>query len=140
MIGAPLSSYIALTLPRIGPHTTVSPCLKVPRWMRTDATAPLFLSSLASITAPFAWPLGSALSSMTSAVRSTFSRRSSIPVPCLAEIGTMIVWPPHSSQMRPYCVSSCLTLSGFAPGLSILLIATMISVLAALAWLIASIV
>jgi len=45
----------------------------------------------------------------------------------------MIASPPHSSATIPYSVSSCLTLSGFAPGLSILFIATMMLTLAAFA-------
>ena len=50
----------------------------------------------------------------------------------------MTVWPPQSSGTRFSSASSRLTLSGFAPGLSILLIATTIGTLAALAWSIAS--
>ena len=49
-----------------------------------------------------------------------------------------MVDPPQSSGMSSYSVSSCFTLSTFALGLSILLIATIISIPAALAWLIAS--
>ncbi len=51
-----------------------------------------------------------------------------------------MVWPPHSSGTRPRLDSSRLTRSGSAPGLSILLTATMIGTFAALAWLMASIV
>ena len=46
--------------------------------------------------------------------------------------------PPQSSGISSYSESSCFTRSTFAPGLSILLIATMISTPAAFAWLIAS--
>ena len=46
--------------------------------------------------------------------------------------------PPQSSGISSYSESSCLTLSIFALGLSILLTATIISTPAALAWLIAS--
>ena len=46
--------------------------------------------------------------------------------------------PPQSSAIKPYSVNSCLTLSTFALGLSILFTATMISMPAAFAWLIAS--
>ena len=57
---------------------------------------------------------------------------------CFADIGTQIVSPPHSSGTKPYSVSSCLTLSIFAPSLSILFIATIIETPAAFAWFIAS--
>ena len=69
-----------------------------------------------------------------------FSKSSLIPIPVFAEIGTQIISPPHSSITRPCSVSSCFTLSGFASGLSILFIATMIETSAAFAWFIASIV
>ena len=46
--------------------------------------------------------------------------------------------PPQSSGISSYSESSCFTLSIFAAGLSILLIATIISTPAAFAWLIAS--
>jgi hypothetical protein len=50
----------------------------------------------------------------------------------------MTVDPPHASGTSPSSASSRLTVSGFAPGLSILFTATTIGTLAALAWLIAS--
>ena len=56
----------------------------------------------------------------------------------LADTSTMTVWPPHSSGIRPRSDSSRLTRSGFASGLSILLMATMIGTPAAFAWSIAS--
>jgi hypothetical protein len=52
---------------------------------------------------------------------------------CLADTSTVTVWPPHSSGINPSSVSSRLTRSGWAFGLSILLIATTIGTLAALA-------
>ena len=52
----------------------------------------------------------------------------------------MITSPPHSSGKRPCSDNCCLTWSGLAPGLSILLIATIIGTSADFAWLIASIV
>ena len=55
-----------------------------------------------------------------------------------AETGTMTVSPPQSSASRPRSASCCLMRSGWASGLSILLIATMIGTLAALAWSMAS--
>jgi hypothetical protein len=56
----------------------------------------------------------------------------------LAETGTIGVSPPYSSMTMPASVSSVLTRSGLASGLSILLSAMMIGTRAALAWLIAS--
>ena len=79
-----------------------------------------------------------AFSSMISAVRRIVSSRVSIPSPDLAETGTNSVLPPQSTGISSYSVISCFTLSILAPGLSILLTATMISIPAALAWLIAS--
>ena len=58
-----------------------------------------------------------------------------MPMPVLAEMGQMMVSPPHSSATRPYSVSCCLMRSGLASGLSILLMATMMGISAALAWL-----
>jgi len=49
-----------------------------------------------------------------------------------------MVLPPQSSGISSYSVSSCFTRSILALGLSILLIATTISIPAAFAWLIAS--
>ena len=49
-----------------------------------------------------------------------------------ADTSTVTVLPPHSSGIRSSSVSSRLTRSGLAFGLSILLIATMIGTLAAL--------
>ena len=56
----------------------------------------------------------------------------------MAETGTSGTSPPYSSTTTPASVSSVLTRSGLASGLSILLSAMMIGTLAALAWLIAS--
>jgi hypothetical protein len=56
----------------------------------------------------------------------------------LAETGTMMVSPPSCSSTRPNSISWFLTCWGLAPGLSILLMATMIGTSAALAWLMAS--
>ena len=75
----PLSSSIALTLPKEEPIEIESPMCKVPFCTRTVATGPLPLSRLASITIPLASLLGFALYSATSAVRSTISRSCSIP-------------------------------------------------------------
>ena len=98
------------------------------------------LSSRASMTAPWAERLGLAFSSRISAVRTTISSRLSMPRPVLAEMGQQMVSPPHSSGTRPYSVSCCLTRSGLASGLSILLMATITGISAALAWLMDSMV
>ena len=129
----PLSSRITRTRPTAVPAIIVSPVRSVPVCTRTVAIGPLPLSILASMTTPFASLSGLALSSRTSAVRFTISSSSSMPSPVFAETGTQITSPPHSSQTRPCSVSSCFTLSGFAAGLSILFIATIIERLAAFA-------
>ena len=116
------------------------PVLKVPFCTRSVATGPLPLSRLASITTPEASALGFAFKSCTSATSRIYSNSSSIPVPCKAETLTVIVSPPQASGTRPCSVNCCKTLSGFAPGLSHLLTATIIGTSAAFAWLIASIV
>ena len=134
----PLSSRITLTCPTEVPAIITSPVLKVPFCTRRVATGPLPLSRRASITAPFASLSGFALRSRTSAVRFTISSRLSIPSPVLAETGTQITSPPHSSITRSCSVSSCFILSGFAASLSILLIATIMLTPAAFAWFIAS--
>ena len=134
----PLSSIIALTLPKLAPAEIKSPTFKVPFCTRIVATGPRPLSSSASITSPLAFLFLSAFNSRISAVNRIVSRRSSIPSPLLAETFTHSVLPPHSEDTSSYSISSCFTLSGFAAGLSILLTATMISTPAAFAWLMAS--
>ena len=129
----PLSSVIARTRPTAVPAMTMSPLCSVPFCTSTVATGPRPRSSFASMTRPFARRFGFALSSFMSATSSRFSSRSSRPSPVTAETGTQITSPPHSSGTRLYLVSSCFTLSGFAPGLSILFIATTISIPAAFA-------
>ena len=57
-----------------------------------------------------------------------------------AEMSTNMFCPPHSSGMMPYSVSSWRTRVGSAPGLSILLTATMMGTSAAFAWLMDSMV
>ncbi len=61
-----------------------------------------------------------------------------MPSPDFAETGTNSVDPPQSTGISSYSVISCFTRSMLALGLSILLTATIISIPAALAWLIAS--
>ena len=99
---------------------------------------PLVLSRRASITIPLAARFGLALSSFISATSSMDSSSESIPMRVRAETGTHIVLPPHSSGTSSYSVSCCMMRSVLTPGLSILLIATIISTPAALAWFIAS--
>ena len=132
------SLIIARTRPNVLPTTNGSPTFKVPFCTNNVATAPRPLSSFASITVPNAKRFGLALSSCISVTRSIFSNNSSIPSPFNAEIGTKIVSPPHSSEIKPYSTNSFITRSGL--GLSILFTATIIGTSAALAWLIASIV
>ena len=135
---SPLELVITRTRPIAVPAITLSPVLRVPFWTKMVATGPRPLSSFASITVPFAIRSGFALSSFTSATSWMFSRRSWIPILVLAETGTQITSPPHSSGTSSYSVSSCFTFSGSAVGLSILLIATMMETPAAFAWLIDS--
>ena len=73
-----------------------------------------------------------------SAVNNTISSSLSIPSPFIAEIGTIIVSPPHSSAIKLFSANCPLTRSGLAVSLSILLIATTIFALAFLAKRIAS--
>ena len=57
-----------------------------------------------------------------------------------ADTGIMMVVPPHCSGTISYSVSCCMTRSGWAPGLSALLMATSTVTLASLACLMASMV
>mmetsp|Transcript_13700 Transcript_13700/g.23504 ORF Transcript_13700/g.23504 Transcript_13700/m.23504 type:complete len:349 (-) Transcript_13700:1421-2467(-) len=134
------SPNIARTLPYTVPQTTVLPTRSVPFWTSSDATEPISLSTRPSMQVPFAALDGLAKRSSTSETREIISSRVSMPSPLMALIGTMTVEPPQSSGMRPCSVSSCLTLSGLAPSLSILLMATTMGTRAAWACLMASIV
>ena len=134
----PLSSIMARTLPELAPAAIKSPTRRVPFCTRMVATGPFPLSSSASITRPLALLFGFAFNSPTSAVRRIISRRLSMPSPVCADTGAKMVLPPQSSGISSYSDNSCFTLSIFALGLSILLMATMISTPAAFAWLIAS--
>ena len=89
---------------------------------------------------PVALRLGLALRSSISASSSTLSSRSFTPSPFLALISWHWYLPPHSSTSRFICDRSSRILSGFAPGLSILLMANTIGTPAACAWAIASLV
>ena len=126
------------TLPKVFPTTIGSPTFRVPCCTKRVAVDPWDLSKRASITVPIAKRLGSAFNSSTSETKRIISKSSSMFWLNLAEIGTKMVSPPHASGIKPYSVNSCMTRSGLAPGLSILLIATMIGTSAALAWLMAS--
>ena len=67
------------------PTNIESPTDKVPLWTSNDATAPLPLSSLASITVPIAFLFGLALSSSISAVKRTISNNWSKLIPFLED-------------------------------------------------------
>ena len=134
----PASLNMAFTLPQSSPTTIVSPTFNVPELTSTVKRAPRVRSISASITVPSAGLDGSALRSSSSATTIKFSSRSEIPFFSLAETDTLTVSPPQSSTTRPTSANCCLTRSGLAPGLSILLIATTIGTPAARAWSIAS--
>ena len=134
----PSSFSRARTRPNVSPTTMMSPTLSVPVCTIAVATGPRPLSSWASTIVPIASRLGLALSSWRSATSRIISISSSRPIRVLAETGTSGTSPPYSSTTMPASVSSVLTRSGFASGLSILLSAMMIGTLAAFAWLIAS--
>ena len=136
--GLPFSSSIARTRPYTAPVRAMSPRFRVPDCTKSVATGPRPLSSRASMTTPLAGTPTGALSSSTSACRSSCSSSSSTPLPVFAETSTMGESPPYSSGTTPWLRSSCLTFSGLASCLSILLIATTSGTSAALAWLIAS--
>ena len=124
LVGLLFSSSIARTRPYALPASTTSPRLSVPLVTRMVAIGPLPLSSWASTTVPLAGASTGAFSSSTSACSSTCSSSSSTPVPILADTGTKGESPPYSSGKTCSATSSCLTRSGLASGLSILLIAT----------------
>ena len=129
----PRSSINARTLPTTGPAITLSPTRSVPSCTSTVATGPRPRSSLVSITVPIALRFGLALKSSISVTSRIISSSPSRFCFFLADTSTKTVWPPHSSGIRPSSVSWRLTVSGLAPGLSILLTATMIFTFAAFA-------
>ncbi len=131
--GLPRSSMSARTRPTIGPAMKLSPTCSVPSCTRIVATGPRPLSSLASSTVPDALRFGFAFNSPMSLTRRIISSKSSMFCFFFADTSTVTVLPPHSSGMRSSSVISRFTRSGAAPGLSILLIATMIGTPAALA-------
>ena len=114
------------------------PALRVPEWTITVAAGPRPGWKRASITAARPVPEGLARSSSTSACSAISSNSWSIPWPVTAETSTNSVSPPKSVVCSPRSASWVLARSGLAPGRSHLLIATMIVLPAALAWLIAS--
>ncbi len=135
----PEKSSRVRTLPYTVPATKKWPGFSLPCSTRRFTTEPLPFSICASITRPSAGTSVSALSSSISATSNTISSRLSIPSFCLALIGTIIVSPPHSSGLSWCSLASCaFTLSGLAPSLSILLMATTIRALALRAKRIAS--
>ena len=110
---------------------TVSPTRSVPFCTSTVATGPRPLSSFASSTAPWPGAFGFAFSSPMSVTSRIISSSRSRFCFFFAETGTVTVWPPHCSGIRPRSPRSFMTRSGLASGLSILLIATMIGTPAA---------
>src|SRR6266446_308659 len=120
--------------------TLKSPDVSVPFCTRMVATGPRPLSTRDSSTVPVAGASGLARSSRKSATSRMVSSSFSMPFFCFAETSTNSVSPPQSADIRPASASWRLTRSICASGLSILLIATMIGTLAALAWSIASLV
>ena len=128
---SPRSENIARILPENCPTINGSPTRKVPCCTNAVATAPRPLSSLASRTTPDARRVGLAFRARISAWSRTVSSKVSRFVRCLAETSTISVSPPHSVGCKPSPAKPFLTLSIFAPGLSILLIATMIGTPAA---------
>ena len=131
---SPRSLIIARTLPKQVPATMESPMWRVPFCTRTVATEPRPLSSFASMMIPRASHLALAFSSCISATKRIISSRPLILICFLAETSTIMVSPPYSSATRPCSISSFLTRVGSAPGLSILLIATIIGTSADFAW------
>ena len=131
---------IALIRPQLVPAMISSPTRKVPLLTNTVDTYPRPLSKLDSMILPVARRLGLAFKSSISASKSTFSSNSLTPIPFFALISWHWYFPPHSSTKRFICAKSSRILSGFAPGLSILLMANTIGTLAACACAIASLV
>ena len=140
LISCPRASTIVRTRPNVLPTTIGSPTCNVPCWTNNEATEPFPLSKRASITEPAPLWFGLACNSNISASKRIISNNSSRFLPNFADISTKIVSPPQLSGINSYSVSCSITWLGFAPGLSILLTATIIGTPAALAWLIASIV
>ena len=133
LILLPCSSTIALIFPRTEPAAKTSPDFKVPFCTNKVATGPFALSRWASITVPFANLSGLACRSSTSETNKIISSNLSMFCFLIALTGTITVSPPQSSAIKSFSDSSCFTLSGDAPSLSILFIATTIGTFAALA-------
>ena len=129
----------ARTLPNVSPTTMMSPTWSVPVWTsaRRDGAATLVQLRLDDRADRRAVRVGlellevgdeeDHLEQLVEAIARSWRRP--------ATSGTS---PPYSSMTTPASVSSVLTRSGLASGLSILLSAMTIGTLAALAWLIAS--
>ncbi len=140
LIACPVSSNIARTRPNSWPASNMSPWCSVPSWTNTVATGPRPLSSADSTTTPRQRRSGEAFSSRTSACNTIESSSWSTPSPLIAETGTKISSPPHSSATTSSLASSARTRSGSASGLSILLTATIKGTFAARACWMASLV
>ena len=131
---------MALIRPQLVPAITLSPTCSVPLLTSSVETYPRPLSRELSMMLPVPLRLGLALRSSISASKSTFSSSSLTPIPFFALISWHWYLPPHSSTSRFICDRSSRILSGFAPGLSILLMANTIGTLAAWACAMASLV
>mmetsp|Transcript_16031 Transcript_16031/g.53876 ORF Transcript_16031/g.53876 Transcript_16031/m.53876 type:complete len:351 (+) Transcript_16031:356-1408(+) len=133
----PLMSNLR-TRPHSEPATTISPARRVPRSTMVVATGPRPRSMRASTTVPSAGRAGLARRSRSSAWRVIFSSRSSRFWRSVADTCTESTSPPNSSRTTSCSRSSRPTRLGSAPGLSILLMATIMGHRAALAALMAS--
>ena len=132
-------STIVRTFAYVLPATINSPVFSSPPVINKFTTEPFPTSIWLSITRPSAGILVSAFNSSMSAVNKIISSNFSTFSPVFAEIGTIIVSPPHSSGLRLKSVANCAFVrSILAPSLSILFIATIIFAFAASANLIAS--
>ena len=121
-----MSSIKALTFPHSDPDTKISLTFNVPFCTRIVATEPLPFSSLDSITDPLAFLLGLALRLRRSACKWIASSNLSKFVPLVADTSISKTSPLSFSTITSWLSNSFLTLSGSAPGRSILLIATII--------------
>ena len=128
----------ARTRPQAVPATTMSPTFRVPRCTSAVPTGPRPRSSLASMTTPSAERFGLAVRSSSSACRPIASSSLSRPVRFRADTSTSSVSPDMLSTTISCCSRAVRTRLGSAPGMSILLMATISGTCAALAWLIAS--
>jgi hypothetical protein len=108
--------------------------------IKTDDTGPNFISKCDSNTVQTAFLSGFAFNSNISEASKISSKSSSTHSQVFAETQTIETSHHQSSEITQCCDNPDFTLSRFAPGLSILVIATIICIQASRAWLILSIV